>query len=146
MAELLDGKYSFWLEKDSLYSDTHGLFITTSIMGEELQAHHRDWLNAHFTKLCIGHDYFHDIDIPYVNNEDYNPDFHEVAGMMEMPNSDSVDNEKIEVTFQEVLEDCANENIDKKDRILGFLQKNWIALAILAYFWIKYGSFLLIDQ
>jgi hypothetical protein len=64
LAELLRGNYAFFLLRPSLVTDTHGLFVVplNNAAG---------WgqLPDHLTPLKLGYDYFHDVDLPYVHQE-----------------------------------------------------------------------------
>ncbi len=74
LSELLKDKYTFWLVKAYLGSDTHGLFITTNELTEELELDHDEWLDKNLELLRRGYDYFGDVEIPYIGNEEKSPD------------------------------------------------------------------------
>jgi hypothetical protein len=70
LAELLREDYRFFLLEPSLGDDTHALLVVSG-------ADARGWdeVPEHLAALELGHDYFHDIAVPYLNHEASAPEF-----------------------------------------------------------------------
>ena len=77
LAEILKDDFTFWLLKDSLEDDTHGLLLTSNQVSVELMAHHSSWLNSQLEKMSPGYDYFSGTDVPCLNKENNNPNFND---------------------------------------------------------------------
>lgn len=70
LAELLRGRYQFFVLKPSLCDDTHALLIVAD-------SDVRRWgaIPDHLAALDPGYDYFHDVRVPYLNHESSAPSF-----------------------------------------------------------------------
>lgn len=75
LAYLLRDRYVFWQLVYRLEDDTHELLLTTLDQAAYLEEHHSDIVPSTLARLRLGHDYFHGIDVPYIENEDHNPSF-----------------------------------------------------------------------
>ena len=74
LAELLKAGYRFWIRRDSLDGDTHGLLVASRSALAALTSAEREALEAAFQPLELGHDYFHGLRVPYLGHLDNNPD------------------------------------------------------------------------
>ncbi|MBK8070687.1 MAG: hypothetical protein IPK34_01120 [Ramlibacter sp.] len=72
LAELLAGRYRFFVLKPSLDGDTHGLLVVP-----EADAQGWPTVPDHLLPLDKGYDYFGGIRVPYLNHEDAAPGFEE---------------------------------------------------------------------
>lgn len=70
LAHLLREHYRFFVLKPSLDSDTHGLLVAPAQAVTTWGA-----VPDHLEPLELGHDYFHDIRVPYLGGEDAAPEF-----------------------------------------------------------------------
>jgi hypothetical protein len=70
LAVMLAGRYRFFLHKPSLDGDTHGLLVVP-----ESDALAWGAVPDHLVPLALGHDYFNDLRVPYLNHETQAPDF-----------------------------------------------------------------------
>lgn len=73
LAEMLAANYEFWIQRDSLDGDTHGLLVASRAALAALVPAERKALEASFQPLELGHDYFHGLRVPYLGHLDHNP-------------------------------------------------------------------------
>lgn len=75
LAWLLRDRYELRLLVDSLEGDTHALIVLTREQSAYLDETYADWSAQHTAPLELGHDYFHGIEVPYLDHENHNPRF-----------------------------------------------------------------------
>lgn len=73
LARVLEPEYEFWLLASSLDGDTHGLLVVDRAELQSLSPADRTALNSAFAQLKLGHDYFSGLAVPFVGNENANP-------------------------------------------------------------------------
>ncbi|WP_185233776.1 hypothetical protein [Teredinibacter franksiae] len=83
LAELLNGKYTFWLVKDHVGDDTIGLLVLDNEISKTLKSEFVEWAEENIIELDLGYDYFNGIEVPYIGNLENNPNFEEVDGAEE---------------------------------------------------------------
>ena len=79
LAELLKDEYTFWIDKETSQDDTHSILVLNKTKSKELEEAYSDFTAKNLEKLELGVDYFSGLKIPYLGNEDNNPNFREEA-------------------------------------------------------------------
>ncbi|MDH5180065.1 MAG: hypothetical protein OEZ39_13440 [Gammaproteobacteria bacterium] len=141
LAELLKEKYTFWLHRETLEDDTHGLLVTSNALADELVKNHADWVDRNLVRLQLGHDYFNGLEIPYYGHENHNPDFQKEAEEFNEALAEykeefkkAMENNK---EFQAAMKDMRSElGTDALGRFKSFLRQYW--LLIVAVIWLLY--------
>ena len=75
LAYLLKEQYDFWILQSDQASGSHLLLVANKSDSEEMKKNNPQIIPEPLRPMKLGHDYFLDIEIPYLHHENNNPNF-----------------------------------------------------------------------
>jgi len=135
VAELVKERYGLYVRKSSLQGDTHALAVLPHAEVAAASDAARRLLEERFTRIEPGIDYFGGPAVPYVGNEDHNPEFAVQAAAFDQDQpalmQESLHSPHLQAARGELQGDLQALQARRRWRLLL-----WVALWVIAAFWI----------
>jgi len=135
VAELVKDRYGLYVSKASLRSDTHGLAVLAHAEVASASDAARQVLQERFTRVAPGTDYFGGPDLPYVGNEDHNPEFAAQAAVFDQEQRELMQ-AFVQSPPMEAVRSALQGDLQALRQRRRWKLVLWLALWVVAAFWI----------
>jgi hypothetical protein len=139
LAEILKEKYVFFLRDGYQGNDTHGLLIVTKECAADLRGKYGTWLNKYFGELVPGIDNFSGLRVPYLGNENHNPNLRAELEAMHATEAEFAQHLQSSPAVNKIVKDLRMQlgTATPKEKLAFYARRFWWLIPLLAWYWLR---------